>query len=199
MRVQFAQLPLHPHPAHGGDATANSRPPIQSIVASGSLDAAGRLELEYMLHGDLQRIRIPTGSGAPARTPARRDELWRHTCLELFARADGSPHYLELNFALDGDWAAYLFDGYRTARRNAEASDCIVRTLAQGAELRARISARVPALAGTDRVHTWHLGVAAIVENVDGALSYWALQHPRAQADFHDPAGFSCALGAPAL
>ena len=31
------------------------------------------------------------------------------------------------------------------------------------------------------------LGLSAVVESIDGALSYWALMHPAAKPDFHHP------------
>ncbi|MFN7900664.1 MAG: DOMON-like domain-containing protein [Synechococcaceae cyanobacterium] len=41
------------------------------------------------------------------------------------------------------------------------------------------------------------LGVTAVLESVDGAISYWALAHPAPEADFHHRAGFCVQLPAP--
>jgi hypothetical protein len=41
------------------------------------------------------------------------------------------------------------------------------------------------------------LGVTAVLESVDGAISYWALAHPAPEADFHHRAGFRVQLPAP--
>ena len=70
--------------------------------------APARLLLEYELRGDLAGVRIAT---------ERTEELWRHTCMEVFiaarpAGADSGP-YLEFNLAPGGQWAAYRFSGYR--------------------------------------------------------------------------------------
>lgn len=190
MSAHFAPVALRPHAPDS---------PLTGIQGSGSLDAAGRLQLEFQLHGDLQQIRLAAVDATSAHLPVRRDELWRHTCLELFARAGESPDYLELNFALNGDWAAYAFDDYRAGQRAIDASNCVVHLVRHDADLQVHISLLVPLLAATARVDTWHLGLAAVIESQDGVLSYWALHHPRRQPDFHDPAGFSCALSAPAL
>lgn len=190
MISRFAPLPLQPFAAQ---AT-----PLAGLIASGSLDAAGRLELDYQLRGGGTRLRRSAGKGTRARAGARRDELWRHTCLELFVRAGDSPAYLELNFAPDGDWAAYGFEGYRAGQRHIDVSDYLIQLRPHAEDLQVHVSLLVPLMAATPRIGTWHLGVAAVIEADDGTLSYWALHHPQPQPDFHDPAGFSCALSAPA-
>jgi hypothetical protein len=38
------------------------------------------------------------------------------------------------------------------------------------------------------------LGLAAVIEEQDGALSYWALRHPAGTPDFHHPEAFALAL-----
>ena len=191
MIAQFAPLPLLPFAAL--EAT-----PLTGLLAFGSLDAAGNLELDYQLRGGRERLRLPVGSAEPARAAARRGDLWRHTCLELFVRAGDSPGYLEFNFAPDGDWAAYGFDDYRAGQHDIDVSHCRIQLRAHDADLAVHVSLLVPQLAATPRISTWHLGVAAVIEAGDGSLSYWALCHPQQQPDFHDAAGFNCALSAPA-
>ncbi len=191
MNGVFADLALLPH-------ATSAKSPIEAIAASGSIDAAGLLTLDFLLHGGLRKLKLPQHMTPPAVSPVRRDELWQHTCLELFARVDGAPGYLEFNFSPSGDWAAYEFDDYRGARRNLESIACTVRSSRQDDSLRVRATLSVPAMAATRQPVAWQLNLAAVVESSDGALSYWALCHPRAQPDFHDPAGFSCTLTVPA-
>jgi hypothetical protein len=38
------------------------------------------------------------------------------------------------------------------------------------------------------------LGLAAVLEEGDGKLSYWALRHPAAVPDFHHRGGFTAKL-----
>lgn len=40
----------------------------------------------------------------------------------------------------------------------------------------------------------WALGLSAVIEQSDGALSYWALAHPRPQPDFHHRGGWAARL-----
>ena len=183
----FTELALQPH-------ATSAISPIQAIAVSGSVNAAGLLTLQFLLHGDLDKLRLPEQPPAPPGCPMRRDELWQHTCLELFARAGAAPGYLEFNFSPNGNWAAYEFDDYRRARRNLESIACTVHSIRQSNTLRVHAALTVPAMAATRQPVSWRLSLAAVVESSDGALSYWALRHPRAQPDFHDPAGFSCTL-----
>ena len=41
----------------------------------------------------------------------------------------------------------------------------------------------------------WQLGLSAILEEIDGTKSYWALAHPPGdKPDFHDPVCFAARL-----
>jgi hypothetical protein len=191
MSGSFTGLALQPH-------AASAISPVQSVAVSGSVDTAGLLALEFLLHGELHRLRLPELLPTSVHRPQRREELWQHTCLELFARSGTGPGYLEFNFSPNGDWAAYEFSGYRGARRDLEPAACTVRSIREGNSLRVCAALTVPPMAAGGQTVSWQLNLAAVLESSDGALSYWALRHPRAQPDFHDAAGFSCTLTVPA-
>ena len=89
---------------------------------AGSIDAAGSLQLEFELLGDLQALRLPP----PAAAPARRDGLWRHSCFEAFVRRGADHRYLEFNFATSGDWAAYIFSDCRQGQAELPQPDLSV-------------------------------------------------------------------------
>lgn len=138
--------------------------------------------LRYILAGDLRRLVIP-----PRTTTARVDGLWNHACFEAFVGAEGEA-YREFNFAPSMQWAAYGFDSYRTGMTPLEIPPPSIETTtgADGLEVRVRLA--LPP-AGPLR-----LGLTAVIEEVGGRLSYWALRHPAEQPDFHDAAGFTLAL-----
>ena len=196
MTARFEDLPLICHPGGAARGQPERSAPLTSIMVSGSLQADGLLALEYRLHGNLQLVCMPAPAKKAAASAPRRDQLWRHTCLELFARAADSPRYLEFNFSPDGAWAAYEFDGYRSGQCNLEASHCKIE-LRQEAErdLLACVSIVVPAMAASSGIAGWQVGLAAVIEANNGQHSYWALTHPREQPDFHDAAGFCGTLG----
>lgn len=145
--------------------------------------------LQYRLRGRLDRLAIPG-----PREPARRDELWRHTCFEAFVRSAGVAGYVELNFAPSGEWAAYRFDAYRAGMRDlelAQAPKLDVRQTHDALDLSARIDGLPEPWGSAD---TLWLALTAVVEANDGAISYWSLTHPAEKADFHHPDGFAAML-----
>ena len=180
----FRNVPLVSHPSGGAG-------PVSSLSVSGALHPSGSLTVEFQLAADLRALRmVPSVC-----QPRRRDELWRHTCFEVFARRGNLPSYCEFNFSPAGDWAAYEFDSYRNSPRQARQSpiEVTVRTtgLAQ-IQLRARtepLSALGVVGSGTD-LASLRLNCAAVIESTDGSLSYWAVHHPGAKPDFHDAEGF---------
>jgi hypothetical protein len=68
-----------------------------------------------------------------------------------------------------------------------------VRMTAERIELDALIGSRSVPL----RDEGLHFGLAVVVEELSGALSYWALAHPLPRPDFHHADGFRFALAAP--
>jgi hypothetical protein len=187
----FRDVPLLAHARDGAG-------PVHSLSVSGALQPSGSLMVEFQLAAELRAVRMVPSSCQPR----RRDELWRHTCFELFARRGNEPGYCEFNFSPCGDWAAYEFDGYRGTRRDAAQRPIEVSihtsALAQ-IRLRARIDLRAAFanLSASPEAALWRLNCAAVIEAADGSLGYWAVSHPRPQPDFHDAAGFGIALRDP--
>jgi hypothetical protein len=136
------------------------------------------------------------GVGAPAARfvipeaaePERADELWKTTCFEVFLRALGQQNYREWNFAPSGQWAAYDFTATRTGMSEGEAADPYVRVEDNLTWWALGASIAVPADTN------WELGLSAVLEEKDGAKSYWALAHPGDKPDFHDPGCFVARL-----
>jgi hypothetical protein len=164
----------------------------------------------------------------PAAAPVERtDELWLHTCFELFLLDPESGAYREFNFAPSGRWAAYSFDGYREGRRPLEvapphifsadpgqfalAMEMRLRTLGLDEDSIRLLADASPPLdepvqfalsAGIEDPslkdgRSWLAGLSAVIEEADGTKSYWALAHPSGEPDFHHPDCF--ALELPAL
>ena len=164
---------LAPHPDRG--------PGIPIGIAVALVVTGAVLDVRFRLTGAIDRILLP----APARS-ARRDELWRHSCFELFARGAG-PAYAEVNLAPSTEWAAYRFDDYRAGMASLAMPDpeIAVSRAADVLELAARLHL-------ADRPHA--IGVSAVIEEADGRISYWALAHPPGAPDFHHPDCFALKL-----
>lgn len=118
------------------------------------------------------------------------DELWRTTCFELFL-ACGDDAYAEINLSPSGAFAAYRFDHYRTGMRPIPLPAPEIR-LEAGSErltLTARLAEDCLPWDGTGRI-----GIAAVIEEVAGGISYWALAHPPGKPDFHHRDCFALTL-----
>ncbi|HEY2525758.1 MAG TPA: DOMON-like domain-containing protein [Candidatus Binataceae bacterium] len=155
--------------------------------------SADELRMTFRLDGDLGRIRIPA-----ARPPRIATDLWRHTCFEVFITVEGQPAYHEFNFSPSGEWAVYAFSGYRAGGPLADET-MRPRIDVDSAGSRLELDARVP-LNPLSAIHPTAplcIGLAAVVEADDGALSYWALRHHGDKPDFHDAGGFALLLEPP--
>lgn len=175
---------LTPHPAAHGRAVQRIHGRLCRIP--------GGLRLHYVLEGEIERVRVPE------RRPARfADDLWRHTCFELFVAGHGAPGYHEFNFSPSGEWAVYAFVREREREPLSAAAVDIdprvsVRRSATMLELDA--IAHLDRLLPTDADHRLAISLSAVVEEHDGTLSYWALEHPLDRPDFHHPASFALVL-----
>ena len=151
----------------------------------------GLLDVSYVLEGDLHRLRIP----APTR-PRVSDRLWQHTCCEIFIARRGLPAYHEFNFSPSGEWAVYSFERYREdAPRVANlALDPRIAVRGSAGKLELDASIRLDRLSPIHRSTDLALALSAVVEDTQGALSYWALDHPPGKPDFHHSAGFTLML-----
>ena len=160
------------------------------IEADAARSRAGLLELRYVVTGEIGALRLP-----PVAPTARTDELRRSTCFEAFLRAAPDTAYFEFNFAPTTQWAAYRFDGYRTAMRTASeigAPRISVRSDATRYELQVSLDLeRLPDLPGGA---IWQFGLSAVIEETSGRKSYWALAHPSGKPDFHHSDCFALAV-----
>lgn len=146
------------------------------------------LRLQYVMEGEVEQLRIP-----PAGEPRRTDGLWRATCCELFLRTPGGAAYREFNFAPSGEWAAWQFTGRREGMRPLElpAPPRVSSALKHG---RWQLDVDLP-LAAEPALEA---GLAAVLLDRQGGLSYWALAHAGERPDFHDPASCTLRLERPA-
>jgi hypothetical protein len=134
----------------------------------------------------VEHLRLP----APLAGAGRADELWRHTCLEVFVAGRGSSEYREFNFSPSGEWAAYAFTAYRAGMTFPELP-CGPTLCWQRAADQLELSATLPAAALPAEAAGLRLALSAVIEEQSGTISYWALKHPARQPDFHHPEYFA--------
>ncbi len=195
-----AQVAMEPVPFElqpfGGEAERRAQG-LEGVRLSGqaSLERSADgaiLRLDYQLVADLGDN--PTALLVPptAPQPKRCDGLWEHTCLEAFVAAGDGEAYWELNLAPSGDWAVYRFDGYRSGQQSPplQRPPFTTSTRPDGLDLQLRwpMPAELSAADGLS------LGITAVLEQRNGAISCWALHHPSPEADFHRREGFRLKL-----
>lgn len=146
------------------------------------------LRVRWRIEG-AQALVVPPFAGR-----GRADGLWQTTCFELFLKPEGGDAYVELNLSPSERWAAYDFTAYRAGMSERPASrepDSAMRQGSSFAIFDAAIPRDVlPALPAA-------ANFAAVIEEHGGARSFWALAHPTAKPDFHDPACFTAELAPP--
>jgi hypothetical protein len=150
------------------------------IVRDGTL-----VRLTYVASGTVGELKLP----APA-APVRTDELWKHTCFELFVKPAGGKAYCEFNFSPSGAWAAYAFDAHRAGMRALE----IVAPQISVTRAAERLAMDVVVDVGGLPTGTCSVALSAIIEETNGRRSYWALKHPAGRPDFHAAEGFAASL-----
>lgn len=169
-------------------SAALARHPAVPCAALAGIDVSvsrnkNELKVAYVLKGEIERLRIP-----PPRPARVAEQLWQHTCCELFVARDGAPGYREFNFSPSGEWAAYAFEGYRQGK--LDTASRAPQILLRRDEKRLELTARVP----LHETHKLRIGLSAVVEEEGGQLSYWALRHALGKPDFHHPDAFALEL-----
>ena len=104
-----------------------------------------------------------------------------------------APAYREFNFSPSGAWQAYGFHAYR---QGGELEDATAPRIERATEAELDLRVFLPArnLPSGPRLR---LGLSAVIEAVDGSLSYWALRHPPGRPDFHHSDCFALELARP--
>jgi hypothetical protein len=163
-------------------------PPV--IAVSGNIDRrTDTLAIRYALRGKLAGLVIP----GPAASPARRHGLWEGTCFEFFLGVKDAPGYWEFNLSPAGHWNVYRFAGYRQDMAEETAFTSLALSLRRRPDwLEVALKLEIGQIVATDQPLT--VCVAAVIEFRDRGLTYWALTHPGAQADFHRRDSFQLEL-----
>lgn len=144
------------------------------------------LTITYALNGALDQLRIP-----PYRSPRRADGLWRSTCFEAFVGAKNDAEYYEFNFSPSGEWAAYEFRDYRDGGPiEVDRFEPVISVRRESRTLELCAVIRLDHLPGLQLDVSLSAGLAAVIEDSDARLSYWALKHPPGEPDFHHPDNF---------
>ena len=167
--------------------------PFSSTQAPANLDLKARisqdqqqLKINYQLHGDLAQLLLPT----PTEQPHRKNDLWQTTCFEFFLAVFNAPEYWEFNLAPTGDWNAYRFRHYR--RNMCEAANFkslplrILNRDSSSYEIQTEIELQ-SIISGNISLE---ISLTTVIADQNQNLSYWAINHPDSEPNFHRRDGF---------
>lgn len=171
------RLQLHPE----------SRCDAVTSIEADAVRNVGGLALRFVVTGDVSKLALPAKT-----LPARMDDLWKHTCFEAFVRTEGEAYY-EFNAAPSTQWNTYRFDSYRQGMSLAyeiALPDFETRRDADRFEIATTLT--LPTRPGP-----WRAGLSAVIEEANGAKSYWALAHAPGKPDFHHADAFALELAEP--
>jgi len=143
------------------------------------------LATSYSLLGPLEELVIP----ALADLPVRRKTLWEETCFEFFLCAEDSDQYWEFNLSPAGYWNVYRFKSYRQGMQEEPAFTSLpFKVRRQQDALRLSLKLDLARIIPEDQ--TLKVGISAVIKDINGGITYWALTHTGHQADFHRRDGF---------
>lgn len=138
--------------------------------------------VRHVIAGNLRAVALQSLNASPA----RKDELWRTTCFEFFLAIKNTSQYWEFNMSPSGDWNVYVMDAYRQVGMRAEMRikrfPFDVRKEADGL-LSLEMAINLDPIINSEK--PIEVGIASVIQMKDGKETYWALLHPRPEADFH--------------
>jgi len=196
-----------------------TRTPTRAILRAhptcGALGQAGAVTVDIAATRDALQMTYALQSRVPIRMPAPRgshpgryDELWFHTCCEMFIENPDSPGpYLEFNFSPTGDWASYAFNdtlrGMRShrwpqsdelgSRGPPQVRASRTHEPQQSFPHRLVLEVTIPriALGSCSRLYP------TVVLETDAGISLWAIWHPVDRPHFHHRHNFLDTLEVP--
>ena len=168
-------------------------PMIRSLEATVSRLGRDSLIFSFSLAGNMTQLRIPE-----PKPEKQAENLWEHTCFEVFVGIHGENAYREFNFSPSGEWAIYAFSDYRQREDSFFVKSCPeIRVALSTSHL--KLDAVVPGntLPSSSAMERFQIGLSAVLESdsAENKLSYWALNHPVAHPDFHRRETFTLELG----
>lgn len=155
--------------------------PLPDVQITGNITRnENKLNLDYTLKGNLAEVDI----ASPSDTPARKDELWQDTCFEFFIGIKDTPGYWEFNLSPSRDWNVYCFTGYRQGMVEETAFTefpfIVERRLDN---LALSLDLDLAKILFTEAAI--EVAITTVIKDKNSEVSYWALTHRGAAADFH--------------
>ncbi len=169
---------------------------LQPFNSRTNIDISGQinryknnLTIKYTLAGKITEILI----SEPKNKPNRQHNLWQTTCFEFFLAIKDSLQYWEFNLSPNGDWNIYRFDNYRQGMKEETAFRSLpflVRKDLNSFNLYLEFElAKI-----VNKEQEIEVAIATVIKTKDSEITYWALNHPSQEADFHHRDSFLMAF-----
>ncbi|MBN3925517.1 DOMON-like domain-containing protein [Nostoc sp. NMS4] len=141
---------------------------------------SNQLTICYNLGGDLKEIAIPP----PLNLPSRKYELWEDTCFEFFLGIKDSQRYWEFNLSPAEHWNVYRFNGYRQGMQEETAFEKLPFSVQNQADaLVLVLDVDLDKIISANQAI--EVSITTVIKYKNGEVTYWALTHQGAEADFH--------------
>jgi len=164
-----------------------STKPLSNLKITGNIARrANQLGIRCTLFGDnLKEVIV----APPSDIPERKHELWKDTCFEFFLGIKDSERYWEFNLSPAGHWNVYRFDGYRQGMQEETAFIRLPFSVQNQSEgLAFALDVDLGKIVSADQA--LKIAITAVIKHRDGEVTYWALTHRGAEADFHQRDSF---------
>lgn len=135
-------------------------------------------------------LRDPEGNVALSDlSPTRQDQLWQHTCFELFFSGKGEERYWEMNMSPSGAWNMYSFSSYRAGMCREEKVHTLPSSVYKtNNSILLHCYFDIDSIVGTEGA--LDVGVSSVLALKNGDINYLALTHKKDKPDFHDREAF---------
>ena len=155
--------------------------PLPDVQITGNITRnENKLNLDYTLNGKIAEVDIPS----PSDTPTRKNELWQDTCFEFFIGIKDTPGYWEFNLSPSGDWNVYRFTGYRQGMVEETAfTEMPFSVERRGDNLALSLDLDLGKIILPEAAI--EVAITTVIKDKNSDVSYWALTHRGATADFH--------------
>ncbi len=135
-----------------------------------------KLFISFILHGKLDDYLFPKKS-----KPKRANELWKATCFELFLANSNEESYYELNFSSSLAWNFYYLKHYRAEVKEVKLlNEPIIEVFEEESSF--KIELQLEGF-GFEKFDSYNL--ASILLNKKNERTFWAMEHPKEKANFH--------------
>ena len=143
------------------------------------------LDIEFQLTGNLSTLVWPP----TVESSTRQDNLWETTCFEFFFAEPNSKNYWEVNLSPSGHWNVYGFKDYRQGMQ-PEKAIASLNIKSNFSENKATLTCSIPIDGLGLSQKNLDISITSVLALEDGSISYWAVDHVAAEADFHQRESF---------